>query len=38
MDRDLVPLWEETYQDENSVTFSSEPNATIKEFEHLLSK
>ena len=38
MDRDLVPFWEETYQDENSVTFSSEPNATIKEFEHLLSK
>lgn len=38
MDRDLVPFWEETYQDENSVTFSSEPNATIKEFEHLLGK
>lgn len=38
MDRDLVPFWEEMYRDENSVTFSSEPNATIKEFEHLLGK
>ena len=36
MSKDLVPFWEEAYQDENTVAFSSEPNATVKEFEHLL--
>ncbi len=38
MEKDLVPFWEEAYKDENIVAFSSEPNATIKEFEHLLSR
>ena len=38
MDKDLVPFWEEAYQDEDIVAFSAEPNATIKEFEHLLSR
>ena len=38
MDKDLVPFWEAAYQDENVTAFSSEPNATIKEFEHLLSR
>ncbi len=38
MDKNLVPFWEEAYKDENIVAFSSEPNATIKEFEHLLSR
>lgn len=38
MDKGLVPFWEEAYQDENMITFSSEPNATLKEFEHLLNK
>lgn len=36
MDKELVPFWEEAYKDDNIVTFSSKPNATIKEFEHLL--
>ena len=38
MDKDLTPFWEKAYQDENTVAFSLEPNATLKEFEHLLSK
>ena len=38
MNKDLVPFWEAAYQDENVTAFSSEPNATIKEFEHLLSR
>lgn len=38
MDKKVVPFWEQTYQDKNVVTFSMEPNATIKEFEHLLNK
>ena len=38
MNEKLVPFWEEAYQNEEIDTFSSEPNATIKEFEHLLSK
>lgn len=38
MDKDLVPFWEEAYQDENIAAFSAEPNATIKEFEHLLNR
>lgn len=38
MEKDLVPFWEKAYQHEDIVAFSSEPNATIKEFEHLLSR
>ena len=38
MDKNLVPFWEETYQKDNIMTFSVEPNRTIKEFEHLLKK
>ena len=38
MDKKVVPFWEEAYQNEDAVTFSMEPNATIKEFEHLLNK
>lgn len=38
MDKVTVPFWEETYQNQNITTFSSEPNATVKEFEHLLTK
>lgn len=35
---ELVPFWEETYQNMDTITFSQEPNATIKEFEHLFDK
>lgn len=38
MNEKLVPFWEKAYQNEEIDAFSSEPNATIKEFEHLLSK
>lgn len=38
MDKKSVLFWEEAYQSENITAFSSKPNATIKEFEHLLSK
>jgi cyclopropane fatty-acyl-phospholipid synthase-like methyltransferase len=38
MDKKSVPFWEEAYQSENITAFSSKPNATIKEFEHLLSR
>ena len=35
---ELVPFWEETYQNMDTITFSEQPNATIKEFEHLFDK
>lgn len=35
MDKELKPLWEEAYQSQSITAFSSEPNATLKEFEHL---
>lgn len=38
MNKKVVPFWEESYQNEDVVTFSMEPNATIKEFEHLINK
>ena len=38
MNEKLVPFWEESYKNENVNAFSPEPNATVKEFEHLLSK
>lgn len=37
MDKNLVPFWEKAYQEEDTVTFSNEPNKTIIEFEHLIS-
>lgn len=33
-----VPFWEEAYQDLDNITFSNEPNGTVKEFENLLHK
>lgn len=33
-----TPFWEETYLKDDVMTFSVEPNGTIKEFEHLLKK
>ncbi len=38
MDKTAIPFWEETYQKDNVMTFSAEPNKTVKEFEHLLKK
>ena len=38
MHRNSIPFWEEAYQNENVSAFSTEPNATLREFEHLLSK
>lgn len=38
MDSKMKLFWEETYQDERITTFSAKPNATLKEFEHLLNK
>ena len=38
MAKELVPFWEEAYQNKDTVTFSGKPNATIKEFEHLFNK
>ncbi len=36
MSKDLVPFWEKSYQEIDTVAFSTEPNVTITEFEHLL--
>lgn len=38
MHKKLIPFWEETYQKENVMTFSIEPNKTIKDFEYLITK
>ncbi len=38
MNNGLTPFWEKSYQDKEISTFSLEPNATVKEFEHLLNK
>lgn len=38
IEKELIPFWEKTYQERDTITFSSEPNATIKEFEHLFCK
>lgn len=32
-----VPFWEEAYR-KDTLAFSAEPNAAVKEFEHLLDK
>lgn len=34
----LTPFWEKTYQNMNIITFSQEPNGTIKEMEYLFNK
>lgn len=36
MSKDLVPFWEKSYQDYDTIAFSNKPNVTITEFEHLL--
>lgn len=38
MDETIIPFWEETYLKDDIMTFSIEPNRTIKEFEHLFKK
>lgn len=38
MNQEIIPFWEETYLKDDVMTFSVEPNGTIKEFEHLLKK
>ncbi len=38
MSKKQIPFWEESYQDESVVSFFVQPNATVKEFEHLLKK
>lgn len=38
MDKTIIPFWEETYQKDDVMTFSVEPNKTIKEFEHLIQR
>lgn len=36
MDKDLVPFWEKSYQEDDTIAFSDQPNTTITKFEHLL--
>ncbi len=38
MEKKEVPFWEETYRKDDVMTFSAEPNRTIREFEYLLKK
>ncbi len=38
MNKSQIPFWEITYQNDSVVTFSIQPNQTVREFEHLLSK
>lgn len=38
MKEGLTPFWEETYQNMDIITFSQEPNGTIKEMEYLFNK
>ena len=37
MGENLVPFWEKSYQEYDTITFSNKPNSTITEFEHLIS-
>ena len=37
MNKVLVPFWEKAYQEYDTIAFSSEPNLTLTEFEHLIS-
>ena len=34
----MIPFWEEAYQNDDIMAFPIEPNNTLKEYEHLLSK
>ena len=36
MSNDLVPFWEKSYQEYDTIAFSNKPNTTITEFEHLI--
>ena len=36
MSKDLVPFWEKSYQEYDTIAFSNKPNTTITEFEHLI--
>ena len=36
MSDNLVPFWEKSYQEYDTITFSNKPNSTITEFEHLI--
>lgn len=36
MNDNLVPFWEKSYQEYDTITFSNKPNPTIAEFEHLI--
>lgn len=38
MSKDLVPFWEKSYQEYDTITFSVEPNTTVIEFEYLMDK
>lgn len=38
MNNDVIPFWEKAYLDDGTAAFSVEPNATVKEFEHMLHK
>lgn len=38
MEKKEVPFWEEIYRKDDVMTFSVEPNRTIREFEYLLKK
>lgn len=38
MAKELVPFWEEAYQNKDIIAFLSKPNVTIKEFEELFRK
>lgn len=38
MAKELVPFWEEAYQNKDIIAFLSNPNVTIKEFEELFRK
>ena len=38
MNKKQKPFWEETYQNKDVITFSVQPNPTVKEFEYLMSK
>lgn len=36
MSDNLVPFWEKSYQENDTITFSDKPNSTIVEFEYLI--
>lgn len=38
MNKKQKPFWEETYKNKDVITFSVQPNPTVKEFEYLMSK